>query len=111
MSKQQPVAVVAGVGPGLGAAVCRKLAAAGYAVAGLARSTEFGDKLSAEVNAARGKMTFIACELTQAVAVEAAFAAVETRLGVPSVLVYNAGTYLTAPVAETAPRQFKAQSP
>ena len=107
MAKQQPVAVVAGVGPGLGAAVCRKLAAAGYAVAGLARSTEFGGGLSAEINATGGKMTFAACDLTQAVAVEAAFAAIETRLGVPAVLVYNAGAYLTASVAETAPEDFQ----
>ena len=107
MKKQQPVAAVAGVGPGLGAAVCRKLAAAGYAVAGLARSTEFGDKLSAEVCAAGGTMTFVASDLTEAAAVESGFKAVETRLGVPSVLVYNAGNFLMAPLAETTPEEFQ----
>jgi NAD(P)-dependent dehydrogenase (short-subunit alcohol dehydrogenase family) len=33
-----PVAVVVGVGPGLGAALCRRLAQAGFAVAGVAHS-------------------------------------------------------------------------
>ena len=38
MSNENQVAVVAGVGPGLGASLCRTLAGAGYRVAGLARS-------------------------------------------------------------------------
>lgn len=37
MATVAPVALVAGVGPGLGAALCRRLAQAGYTVAGLAR--------------------------------------------------------------------------
>ena len=51
MQKQRPVAVIVGVGPGLGAALCRKLAAAGYAVAGMARGSGFGEQLTATVKA------------------------------------------------------------
>ena len=53
-------------------------------------------------------MSFLACDLTQATGVESAFSAVEAGHGAPSVLVYNAGAFLTSPLAETAPEDFKA---
>jgi len=43
------VAIVAGVGPGLGAALVRKLAKEGCRVGMFARSPEFIDKLAAEL--------------------------------------------------------------
>ncbi len=107
MTKQDPIAVVAGVGPGLGAALCRKLAAAGYAVAGLARSTEFGDSLAAEVVAGGGRMSFAACDLTRDDGVEEVFSEIEQRWGAPSALVYNAGAFLAGSLADTAPEDFK----
>src|SRR6202171_1788592 len=42
----KPVCVVAGVGPGNGAAFARRFASEGYAVALLARTTEFTGKLA-----------------------------------------------------------------
>ncbi len=107
MTEQQPIAVVAGVGPGLGAALCRKLAASGHAVAALARGTAFGDKLAAEVAADGGQMAFVPCDLSREAAVESAFSTVEARLGPPSVLIYNAGTFVTRPLAETSPADFQ----
>ena len=64
MSEQHLTAVVAGVGPGLGAAVCRRLTAAGYAVAGLARSTKFGQQLANELVSAGREMAFFVCAVT-----------------------------------------------
>ena len=50
---QTPVCVVAGVGPGNGAAFARRFAAEGYAVALLARSTGLTSRLAKELPVAR----------------------------------------------------------
>jgi NAD(P)-dependent dehydrogenase (short-subunit alcohol dehydrogenase family) len=50
---QTPLCVVAGVGPGNGAAFARRFAAEGYAVALLARTTGLTNKLTNELPVAR----------------------------------------------------------
>jgi NAD(P)-dependent dehydrogenase (short-subunit alcohol dehydrogenase family) len=50
---QKRVCVVVGVGPGNGAALARRFAAEGYAVALLARRTEFTQKLAGDLPGAR----------------------------------------------------------
>jgi len=50
---KKPVCVVVGVGPGNGAALARRFAAGGYAVALLARGASFSRALAAEINDAR----------------------------------------------------------
>ncbi len=101
------VAVVAGVGPGLGAAVCRRFCEAGYRVAGLARSSEFGERLAAEISSTGGTLLFQSCDLTDPGAVDNAMLAVETELGKPVVLVSNAGRLLMSASADTHPDQFE----
>lgn len=103
-----PVALVAGVGPGLGAALCRRLAQAGYAVAGLARGAAFARQLEREIGDAGGRMAAFACDVADAAAVERTFGDVERALGAVSVLVYNAGQFLMKPFADTAPSEFEA---
>lgn len=49
MSNQKPVAIVTGVGPGTGAAVVRRFARGGYAVAMLARRRERLAQLEQEI--------------------------------------------------------------
>jgi NAD(P)-dependent dehydrogenase (short-subunit alcohol dehydrogenase family) len=44
--EKKPVCAVVGVGPGNGAALSRRFAAEGYAVAMLARGTTFGAELA-----------------------------------------------------------------
>lgn len=93
----RPVAVVVGVGPGLGSAVARRFAREGFAVAALARS---------EVGEEDGWLP-IACDATDAGAVSAAFARVRAELGVPEVLVYNAGAFVRGEVHELEPAAFE----
>lgn len=50
------VAVVLGVGPGLGAALARKLAHEGYQVAMLARNSDYLSKLSDEITKTGGRV-------------------------------------------------------
>jgi NAD(P)-dependent dehydrogenase (short-subunit alcohol dehydrogenase family) len=107
MTDSNPVAVVAGVGPGLGASLCRTLAGAGYRVAALARTERFAPGLAAEVHRPVGEMRFYACDLTQGEAVEQAFRAIRSELGSPAVLVYNAGAFLMQPTAQTTPEAFQ----
>jgi NAD(P)-dependent dehydrogenase (short-subunit alcohol dehydrogenase family) len=107
MSNIQPVAVVGGLGPGLGAALCRRLAEAGYAVAGLARSTEFGTRLGEEIGGAGGRFLFAQCDLADPASLDRAFSAVERELGPVSVYIHHAGDFHTGPVTEIPPETFE----
>lgn len=94
-SARKPVALVTGVGPGTGAAISRRFAKGGYAVAMLARNRERLDALEHEIPSARG----YACDVTDEAALEATLEAVRGELGTPKVLVHNAvggafGTFL-----------------
>jgi NADP-dependent 3-hydroxy acid dehydrogenase YdfG len=54
MTRSLPVALVTGVGPGTGAAIARRFARGGYAVAMLARNRERLDALEREIENSRG---------------------------------------------------------
>jgi len=80
------VALITGVGPGTGAALTRRFAAGGYAVAMVARSRERLMALEGEIEGARA----FPCDVTDAAQIDATLAAVRAELGVPSVLIHNA---------------------
>lgn len=84
----RPVCVVAGVGPGNGAALARRFAAEGFAVALMARRTELIQELASTLPGARA----YACDVGDAASIQRAFAEVRKDLGEVDVLVYNAGT-------------------
>jgi len=106
MAIRKPVAMVAGVGPGLGAALCHRLSTEGYAVAGLARSESFLEWLSGDLDRAGGTARMVPCDLTDPQAVEQATATVSDALGPPRVLIYNAGAIAMSPFADTAVEDF-----
>jgi NADP-dependent 3-hydroxy acid dehydrogenase YdfG len=81
-----PVAVISGVGPGTGAAVARRFAAGGYAVAMLARNQERLAALEKEIDGARAYV----CDVTDEAAIDTALGRIRAELGAPSVLVHNA---------------------
>lgn len=78
--------MVAGVGPGTGAAISRRFAAAGYRVAMLARDAERLATLEREIDGSRAYPV----DVTDAAAVRDVVARVRTELGTPGVLVHNA---------------------
>ena len=82
------VCVVVGVGPGNGAALGRRFAAEGYAVALLARTTETSAPLAASLAHARA----YGCDVTDAASVTRTFATIEREMGPVHTLVYNAGS-------------------
>ena len=86
MSGTQKTALVTGVGPGTGAAVARRLAAGGYQVAMLARTTERLKALEAEIPGAHA----YTADVTDEAQLDAALEAVRARLGDPELVVHNA---------------------
>jgi NAD(P)-dependent dehydrogenase (short-subunit alcohol dehydrogenase family) len=101
MSKKD-VALVVGVGPGLGAALVRRFAAGGMAVGAAARREE---RLRDLVHEAGGR-TF-ACDATREDEVDALFRNLDASLGAPSLVVYNAGAFLPRTVVETEAADFE----
>jgi NAD(P)-dependent dehydrogenase (short-subunit alcohol dehydrogenase family) len=97
------VCVVIGVGPGNGAAIARRYAAGGYAVALLARRLETS---SAEAAALPGAKAY-ACDATSADDVTRVFTAIRADLGEPEVLVYNAGSGVFADIERATPADFE----
>src|SRR5262245_17198343 len=101
MTERKKVAVVAGVGAGIGAALARRFAKAGYAVAMLARNRDTLGALEREIGDARG----YSCEVGSADSVAHAFAAIRTDLGEVEVLLYNAGSGVFGDVGSITPEQ------
>jgi NAD(P)-dependent dehydrogenase (short-subunit alcohol dehydrogenase family) len=100
MSK--PVAVVVGVGPGLGSALARRFATAGMAVAVARRNPERLAELAEEIGAKAYD-----CDATEHGAVEELFTAVEDDLGRPVLTVYNVGAYKPGGILEIEAEDFE----
>jgi len=102
------VAVVVGVGPGLGAALVRRFAEGGHTVAMVARSREFMDELAAEIKAAgRGAILAVNADVGDAAQMRRAFDTVRSKLGAPEVLLYNAGSGNWGTLTEITPEQYE----
>jgi len=94
------VAVITGASRGVGAAVSCALSGAGATVVRLARS--LGDRTEAWGRDLR-------CDVADEAQVADAASRILAEIGVPSVLVNNAGSFLLAPLAATTAGQFDAQ--
>jgi len=97
------VCVVAGVGPGNGAAFARRFGAEGFAVALLARSTAFSEEVASELPDARA----YACDVADATSVARTFDAIRRELGEPEVLVYNAGSGVWGTIEDATAADFE----
>lgn len=84
-------AVIVGVGAGLGGALARRFAAAGHAIAVVARDTDKLAGLVKEIEDGGGTAQAYAVDATQDAAVETMFAQAEADLGPVEVAAYNAG--------------------
>jgi NAD(P)-dependent dehydrogenase (short-subunit alcohol dehydrogenase family) len=86
MNQPNPVAVVTGVGPGTGAAIARRFAYGGYAVAMLARDRNRLTLLEQEIAHARA----YPCDVTDEAQLDATIEVIHAELGTPKVLIHNA---------------------
>src|SRR6266436_8818378 len=98
--KQPETALIVGAGSGLSASLARLLAKDGMRVALAARDTA---KLASLVKETSGFP--IACDATDLSQVEAMFAAVEAKWGVPDLVVYNAGYRVRGPFVGLDPKE------
>jgi NAD(P)-dependent dehydrogenase (short-subunit alcohol dehydrogenase family) len=99
-------AAILGVGPGLGAAVARRFARQGYAVALMARREGSVAGVREEIEAAGGTALPVSADATDPVSVAAAFDEVRNNLGAPEVFVYNAGAFQMGGILDLSPEKF-----
>ncbi len=100
------VAAVLGVGPGLGAAVARRFAREGFAVALMARRTESVAGVREDIENGDGTALTVSADATDPASVAAAFDRVRAELGDPEVFVYNAGAFQMGGILEISPEKF-----
>jgi NAD(P)-dependent dehydrogenase (short-subunit alcohol dehydrogenase family) len=102
--KRKRVAIIAGVGPGLGAALVRKLVSEDCSIGMLARSPEFIGKLATEIG--RNALA-IPTDVSNPKQVAASFHKVRQQLGPIEILVANASGSIGKGLTETTPEQFE----
>ena len=90
MAEDKPVAVVAGVGAGIGARFVETFAQEGYRVAALARNRESLDRTRNALGNLAESCVFLATDMREEKQVSAAFARVRSELGPVKLLVANA---------------------
>jgi NAD(P)-dependent dehydrogenase (short-subunit alcohol dehydrogenase family) len=103
-SRRKRVAIVAGVGPGLGAALVRKLVQEGYRVGMFARSLEFISKLADELG---GNTLAVPTNVSDAKAVAAGFRKVRQQLGAVEILIAHASGSVGEGLLKTTADQFE----
>lgn len=86
------VALVTGASRGIGRAIAARLLEEGASVAALARSLQ---------PSANGRRLDIPCDVTDRAAVDGAVAETIDQLGVPDIVVNNAGAFLLKPLPDT----------
>jgi|SRR6185437_2882657 NAD(P)-dependent dehydrogenase (short-subunit alcohol dehydrogenase family) len=104
--KQKQLAVVIGVGPGLGAALARRFAT-GYRVALVARGSEKLEELGGEINKSGGEAFAVSADVSKPAEIDSAFARIRAQAGEPDVLLYNAAMRPFGRLMETKPSTFE----
>ena len=98
--KQPETALIVGAGSGLSASLARLFAKDGMRVAVAARNTAKLAPLVKETGALA-----LACDAADPAQVEAMFAAIEAKWGVPDLVVYNAGYRVRGPFVGLDPKE------
>ena len=106
MAQEKPVAIVTGVGPGLGAALVRRFAN-DYAVAMIARNGDYLKSLAGEVGAQGGHAVAFPADVGDRGKLETAFKQIREQLGDAEVLLYNAGSGNFGNILEISPEQYE----
>ena len=99
-------AAILGVGPGLGAAVARRFAREGFAVALMARREQSVADVQEEIEGAGGRALPVSADATDPASVAAAFDEVRSNLGAPEIFVYNAGAFQMGGILDLSPEKF-----
>jgi NAD(P)-dependent dehydrogenase (short-subunit alcohol dehydrogenase family) len=103
----QGVALIVGVGPGVGAALARRFAAAGMNVAVATRDADKLAPLVAELNSLGRQANAYGCNATDEISVKNLFQKVDSDLGAPDLVVYNCEAFGPGGILETNPSAFE----
>jgi NAD(P)-dependent dehydrogenase (short-subunit alcohol dehydrogenase family) len=106
MADSKKVAVVVGVGAGLGNALARRFAKE-YAVALVARGADKLEGFAKEIEKSGGRALAVSADVSKAADIEAAFAKIRAELGEVDVLLYNAAMRPFGRLMETKPSTFE----
>jgi len=106
-AERPPVALIAGVGEGLGYALARRFAQAGYQVALAARTADRLARLASEIQKAGHKAFAVPTDLREEQEVMALFDALESEHGPVDVAVFNAGANFRASILDTPADMFE----
>lgn len=107
MAGKTNVALVAGVGDGLGSAVARRFARGGFQTVIVARSADRLARIAGEIEAAGGRGIAYVADVREETAVAKLFDDVEAQIGPVSVAVFNAGANYRASVLDTPSDMFE----
>jgi NAD(P)-dependent dehydrogenase (short-subunit alcohol dehydrogenase family) len=104
---RREIAVIVGVGPGLGCSLARRFARAEMDVAMVARSARKLDAFAAECSGIHHQGRAYGCDAADEQAVENLFSQIQVDLGVPDVVVYNAGAFVQKGILDTTGEEFE----
>jgi 2-keto-3-deoxy-L-fuconate dehydrogenase len=99
-------AVVTGAGSGIGAAIARLFAARGASLVAVDRDADSAAGIAREIAAAAGRAADRTCDVADASAVDALFAALGESGGRVDILVNNAGIVHVGTIEQTTPEDF-----
>jgi len=103
MDINNKTALITGASSGIGAGIAKAMAAAGARVVLLARSKDSLEKVAEEIKAAGGKADFYSVDLSNAAAVNDTTNKIKQEIGIPDIIVNNAGSGKWLFVDETTP--------
>lgn len=101
------VALIVGVGPGLGAAIARRFGRGFFCVALIARTPDFISELARELSSAGERALAVVADASDPKQLSAAIWKIRAELGPINVLVHNASASSGAGLVGTSPEQFE----
>jgi len=107
MTTSPRIALVAGVGEGLGGAIARRFARAGYSTVLVARGAERLARIAEDIEQAGGQGVAYVADLREETAVSKLFEDVEKELGPISLAVFNAGANYRNSILDTPADMFE----
>jgi NAD(P)-dependent dehydrogenase (short-subunit alcohol dehydrogenase family) len=106
-SSQDGIAWITGGSSGIGRALAKELASAGYTVAVTAREGDPIDMLIAEAASLPGKILSFPCDVADEVRMADTVAAIEGRVGPITLAIFNAGAYIPMAGENMSVRKFR----